>query len=238
MRKALEIGGIIAALTLIAFGVAALVIGIDGRSTVNSSIKQEQITGTPDMTPALIAAEVTAVKKAQSELAAKYGAANVPFTPTTIEAPTCSVAGKLVDSGDRARCFAQYMRIHALASTDGLVYSQMGRFMAKPGTPVKFTDMRGATSDPKWALVDAKTGRPVDNGARNLWVTETALSTALNSGYMASQISMFGVVVGLALLLSGLGFGILAVGGALRNPEYAFGKKKAQKTVGNVVPTT
>jgi len=38
---------------------------------------------------------------------------------------------------------------------------------------------------------------------------------------MADQISLFGIVVGIALLLSGIGFGILAVGGALRSPETA-----------------
>ncbi len=38
---------------------------------------------------------------------------------------------------------------------------------------------------------------------------------------MATQVGMFGVVVGIALLLSGLGFAILAVGGALRNPDSA-----------------
>jgi hypothetical protein len=34
--------------------------------------------------------------------------------------------------------------------------------------------------------------------------------------YMAEQLSVFGIVVGVALLLSGVGFVILAIGGALR----------------------
>ena len=50
-------------------------------------------------------------------------------------------------------------------------------------------------------------GRPVDNAARNIWVTETALTTALNTSYMAEQLALFGIVVGVALLLSGIGFG-------------------------------
>ena len=41
-------------------------------------------------------------------------------------------------------------------------------------------------------------------------MTETALTTALNMSYMAEQLSMFGIVVGVALLLTGLGFVILA----------------------------
>ena len=45
---------------------------------------------------------------------------------------------------------------------------------------------------------------------------------------MADQISLFGVVVGVALLLAGLGFAILSIGGALRNPDSALkGLKKS-----------
>jgi hypothetical protein len=238
MRKTFEIGGVFAAAILIAFGIAALVMGVNGRGTVSSSLKQEQIIGTPDMTPAGISAEVKAIRTAQAQLAAKFKAAGIPFTPTEVSAPTSSVAGKLVNGGDRARSFAQYMRIHALGSTNGLVYSQMGRFIAKDGTPFKATDGIGGTSDPKWALLDPKTQQPVSNGRRDLWVTETALTTALNAGYMASQISLFGVVVGVALLLSGFGFAILAIGGALRNPQTAlqFLHKKASITGGSPLP--
>jgi len=199
MRKFFEIGGVVAAAILIAFGIASIVIGVNGRSTVRTSLALEQIVGSPDMTPAAIAAE-----------AKKAG------LPNTIDLPTVPVAGKTIDTGDRARAFASYMRIHALEATGGLTYSQMGRFMAKPGTPVKFTDSHGATSDESYALVDATTKRPVENGARNLWVTETALTTALNTSYMAEQVSLFGIAMGVALLLAGIGFGILTVGGALR----------------------
>ncbi|MGZ8687064.1 MAG: hypothetical protein ACXWZP_01410, partial [Gaiellaceae bacterium] len=66
------------------------------------------------------------------------------------------------------------------------------------------------TSDSEAALKDAD-GNPVANAARNTWVTETALATALNVSYMASQIALFGLVVGIALLLSGIGFIILAL---------------------------
>ena len=108
------------------------------------------------------------------------------------------------------------------AHADRVAYAQMGRNIAKPGTPFKFTDGMGGTSDPKYALIDAKTKQPVNNGLRDLWVTYTALTTALNSSYMASQIAMFGIVVGVALLLAGIGFGILALSGALRSREPAF----------------
>jgi hypothetical protein len=234
MRKVFEIGGIVAAAVLIAFGIAALVMGNNGRNTVSNSLKQEQIYGTPDMTPKAIAGEVAAARTAQTQLFAKLHAAGVKIAPSQIVTPSCSVAGQLVDSGDRARCFAQYMRIHTFGATSGETYSQMARYIAKPDTPLKFTDGLGATSDPKYAALDPTTKQPVSNGRRDIWVTYTALTTALNASYMASQISLFGVVVGIALLLSGIGFGILAIGGALRSPETAF--KFLYKKVGGTAP--
>jgi hypothetical protein len=214
MRKFFEIGGVVAAAVLIAFGITSIVVGLNGRDTVQTSLAQEQIVGSPDMTPDAIAKEAKAAG-----------------LPSSITLPTVAVAGEKIDTGDEARAFAGYMRIHALEATGGLTYAQMGRFMAKPGTPSKFTDGHGATSIEKYALVDPNTKQPVDNGARNLWVTETALSTALNTSYMAEQVSLFGIAMGVALLLAGIGFGILAIGGALRNPDTAFSflRKRAAK---------
>ena len=205
MRKVLELGGVAAAAILVAFGIVSIVMAVNGRSTVRDSLKQEQIVGTPDMTPAGIAAE-----------AKQAGLKNVTL-------PTVAVAGKSIDTGARARAFASYMRIHALEATGGLTYAQMGRYLAKPGTPAKFTDGHGGTNDPAHAATNPQTKQPADNGARNVWVTETALTTALNTSYLAEQISLFSIVVGIALLLSGIGFAILAIGGALRNPEIAVG---------------
>ena len=207
MRKFFEIGGVIAAFTLIAFGIGALALGINGRSTVRDSLKLEQIVGSDDMTPALIAAD-----------ARKAGlSADVPL-------PTVNIAGKQINTGDRALAFASYMRIHTLESTGGLTYSQMGRFATADGAPA-------GTSDETVALKDAD-GQPIANGARNIWVTETALTTALNTSYMAEKTALFGIVVGIALLLSGLGFGILAIGGALRNADrsVSFGKRDPKTT--------
>jgi hypothetical protein len=209
-KRAFEFGGYIAAAILVAFGVAALVMGVNGRNTVGSSLKQEQIVGTPDMTPKAIAGEVAGAKAAQMKLFATLNKAGVQITPSPINTPNCSVAGKAVNGGGSARCFAEYMRVHTFEATNGLTYSQMGRYIAKPNTPVKFTDGLGATNDPTKAQIDPKTQQPVSNGRRDLWVTYTALTTALNVSFMASQLSLFAVVVGVALLLAGLGFGILA----------------------------
>ena len=229
MRKFFEIGGVVAGAVLIAFGIAAIVMGVNGRSTVSDSLKQEQITGTPDMTPTAIAGEVTAAKQAQSKLFSQLKAAGSNLTPSPIETPTCSVANKLVDTGSEARCFAKYMRIHTFGATSGLTYSQMGRYVAKPNTPLQSTDGLGATNDPKYAVADPKTQQPVSNGRRDIWVTYTALTTALNTSYFATQMALFGVVIGIALLLAGIGFEILAIGGALESPKAAFGLQRGAK---------
>jgi len=217
MRKFFEIGGMVAGAVLIAFGIAAIVMGFNGRSTVNDSLKQEQITGTPDMTPAAIAGEVKTAQQAQSKLFAQLKAAGSKMTPSPITTPSCSVANQVVNTGSEARCFAKYMRIHTYGATSGLTYSQMGRYVAKPGTPLQYTDGLGATSDPKYAASDPKTQQPLNNGRRDIWVTYTALTTALNTSYFATQMALFGIVIGIALLLAGIGFEILAIGGALEN---------------------
>ena len=212
MRKVFEIGGIIAAVVLVALGIVAVVMGFNGRSTVQDSLKQEFIVGSSDMTPEAIAAEAEQAK-----------------LPPSIALPTCDVAGEPIDTGSEAKCFAEYMRIHALEASGGYTYAQMGRFQAKPDTPADQLAKGGGTDNADYAVVDPKTGQPVSNPVRNLWVTETALSTALNAGYMADQISLFGIVVGITLLLTGLGFGILAVGGALRSEGSMLGSRRKGK---------
>lgn len=204
MRRAFEIGGIVAAVVMIAFGTAAIVMGANGRSTVQANLLAQKIVGTPDMTPTGITAE------------AKAAHLNV----ATLTIPACSVANVTVDSGSTARCFAQYMNIHALEATGGLLYSQMPRYASAngKGTNVLAAATKGAN------------GQPLDNPARDVWIQETALSTALNTSYMADQISLFGIVVGIALLLSGFGFAILAIGGALRNPDSALKAVQARHT--------
>jgi hypothetical protein len=217
MRKALQIGGIAAGVVLIVFGVAAVVLGVKGGNTVNDNLSQEFIVGSPDMTPSAIQPEIDAIKAEQQKIAAAQKEANVsPYTFTDVEAPDCSVAGEQVTDGNSALCFGKYMRIHALGSSSGLTYAQMGRYAAKADAPPQFTDFNGGTNDTKYAEVDTKTNQPVSNGARNLWVTETSLTTALYLAYTGSAISLFGIVVGIALLLSGIGFLILALSGAIQ----------------------
>src|SRR6476660_9389128 len=201
-RKLLKWGGFGAGAVLVAFGVVAIIMGFSGRATVANSLKLEKIVGSADMTPALIAKE--------AKDAGLVG----------VDLPTVAVAGESINSGPRARAFASYMRIHALEATGGYTYAEMGRFQAKPDTPKAQLAVGGGTDNPTWALTDTATKQPVANGARNLWVTETALSTALNTSYMADRLGLFGIVVGVALLLSGIGFILLAFA-ALHRPKTA-----------------
>jgi hypothetical protein len=213
MRKLFEIGGFIATAVLIVFGVVAIVMGVNGRNTVQDSLKLEQIVGTPDMNATAIAAE-----------AKKAG------LPASITLPTTDIAGKPIDSGARAHAFASYMRIHALEATGGVPYSQLPRFATSDGK---------GTSDPEKALT-GKNGQPVDNPVRQVWITETALSTALNASYLAENVALFGIVVGVALLLTGIGFGVLVIGGSLRGRENAlkgFGKRTPEAAGTTAVPT-
>jgi hypothetical protein len=186
-RRILEFGGIAAGLLMLAFGIGSLVLGINARSTVGEELTREFIVGSPDMNPA---ETEKAVKEA--------GLTNVPI-------PSCDVADKEIKTGADAHCFAQYMRIHALESSGGNTYAQMGRFVAAadPNDPKGTSDEAAAAKD--------ESGEPISNSARNTWVTETALSTALNVSYMAEQIGLFSIVVGIALILSGIGFIILAL---------------------------
>ena len=193
IRKVLEWGGVAAGIVLIGFGIASLVLAIAGHNDVRTQLKQEQIVGSPDMTPEAIAQE-----------------AKDAGLPASTDLPTCNVADQTIDTGSEAKCFASYMRIHALESTGGLTYAQMGRFQsaANPDDPAGTSDEAAAAKD--------ENGQPISNGARNIWVTETALATALNVSFLAESTALFGVVVAIALILSGIGFIVLALGGALR----------------------
>jgi hypothetical protein len=139
-------------------------------------------------------------------------------------------AGEQVLTGDQARAFALVMREHTLESTDGLTYAQMGRFQsaANPDDPAGTSDEEAAAKD--------ENGSPVANGARNIWVTETGLTTALNMSYMAEQLSIFGIVVGIALLLTGIGLMILALavlGGRFREQAAAQASAPTSVAIGH-----
>jgi hypothetical protein len=110
--------------------------------------------------------------------------------------------GASSNTGSEAKAFAKVMREHTLEATGGQTYAQMARFLDANGRP---------TNDEKAAAKDPKSGTAVANPARNIWVTETALTTALNTAYFADSTTTFVIAVGGALLLVGIGFLVLIV---------------------------
>ena len=173
MRQVFAYGGIAASVILIAFGIGAIVIGINGRSEVRDAIAEQNIAATPD-----------APELSNGELK----------------------AGQPIKNGSEAKAFANVMEHHALEATAGKRYAEMGRFLTAAGKE---------TNDENQAAKDPKTGQPVENGLRNLWVTETALTTALNTSYFAEQVAVFSIVMGIAMVFTGIGFLVLTLGGAL-----------------------
>ena len=115
-----------------------------------------------------------------------------------------SIANKPVDTGEKAKLFAEGMRLHTLKTTGDQTYSQMGRYLTAAGKP---------TDSEKAAAIDSTSGKPVENAARNIWVTETALATALNTSFFAESVARFAIVMGAALLLVGIGFLVLTLRG-------------------------
>ena len=192
LRRVAWIGGLIAGILLIVAGAAWIYIGADSRNEVHDTITREQITGSPDMSPEGIAPGIEA--------------AGIEVDP-----PDCDVAEKLIDSGDRARCFAEYMRIHALEGTGGRTYSEMGRFLDANGEEV-FSEEEAAK--------DPTSGRPVSNPARDLWVSQRALATGLELAYVGEQVSLFSIATGILFVVIGIGLLVmLTVGGVLVGPR-------------------
>jgi hypothetical protein len=131
---------------------------------------------------------------------------NITATPDAVEIGVNLEPGEPIDTGAEAKEFAKIIRTHALEATGGRTYAEMGRYLTETGEE---------TDDEAEAAKDDQ-GRPVQNGARNLWVTATSLTTALNTAFLAERIALFAIVMGVALLLTGIGFLVLTIGGALR----------------------
>ena len=94
--------------------------------------------------------------------------------------------------------------------------SETKRRKSGEGSVREYATADGKGTNDATKATKTASGQPLDNPVRAVWVNETALSTALNVSYMADQLALFGVVVGIALLLSGIGFIVLAAFGTLR----------------------
>ena len=185
MGKLFQYAGIAASVVLIAFGIGAVMIGLNGRDRVGTELAREQIVGTPDST----------------------------------------IPNQLVNSGSEAQAFAKVMRKHTLEATGGKTYAQMPQYLTTSGK---------GTSDTAAAATDPQTGAPTSTPARTIWVTETALTTALNTAYFAESMATFVIAMGFALLLTGIGFLVLSLR-VLRQPA-AESQKRAQPRTASAVP--
>jgi hypothetical protein len=114
--------------------------------------------------------------------------------------PDSSIAGQAVDTGGEAKTFGDTIRRHTLEATGGLTYAEMPRAV--------FKDTGKAVPDDQVDQALAS-GKAIDNPARQIWITSTALSTALNTSYFAESVATFTLVVGLALILIGIGLFVL-----------------------------
>ncbi len=172
MSKLYSLAGIAASVILIAFGIGAIYMGIDGRDRVRDDLAREQIVGTEDST----------------------------------------IPGQKVDTGKEAQAFAEVTRKHTLEATGGKVYAELPRAVYKEtGKPVPDEQAEAAL----------KSGTAINNPLRDLWLNQISLSTALNTAYFAESVSMFAMVMGFALLLTGVGFGVVSVRLLRRRPEEA-----------------
>lgn len=110
-------------------------------------------------------------------------------TPSDASIPNTPVRGPLT-----LKSQADIIRHHVLETTDGKTYSQMPQKVQKldaNGNPVL---------DDKGAPV------MVSNDARNIWITATTLTTALNFGIITYVFSGLIVFIGLISIWTGITF--------------------------------
>ena len=162
-EQALPYAGIAASIVLIAFGIGAIYMGIDGRDHVRNDLAASRSSAPPD---------------------------------STHPRPE----GRHRQRGPGLR------QGHAQAHPRGHRRPDL-----RPDGPLPRARRQGRPTTRSPPPIDPKTGKPVENGLRNMWVNETALSTALNTAYFAESVATFAIVMGIALLLAGLGFAVLTL---------------------------
>ena len=116
-----------------------------------------------------------------------------------------SIPGVQVTSVATAKSMADIIDKHALESTEGLTYSEMGRFMVEGGDP--------AGTNVEDEAVKGPDGRPLANPLRNVAFQAATLRTSLYSSVMAFEVA--NLVLGLGALIMVLGLSVGGVGVAL-----------------------
>jgi len=109
-----------------------------------------------------------------------------------------SIPNKPVRDPMTLKAQADVIRKHVLRTTNGKTFAEMPQQVAK--------------LDASGSAVIGKDGKPemIPNAARNIWVTATTLTTALNLGIIAYLISGLTILFGLSSIWVGVVFGALS----------------------------
>ena len=105
------------------------------------------------------------------------------------------------------------MRIHALEATGELTYAEMGRFQSAANP-----DDAAGTNDEAAAAKDEQ-GKPVSNASGTSGATRPRWRPHSTSPTWLSRSRSSGIVVGIALILTGVGLLLLAYAVFLREKE-------------------
>jgi cytoskeletal protein RodZ len=117
-----------------------------------------------------------------------------------VATPDSEIPNESVDTGSEAKKFADTIREHTLQATGGKTYAEMPRAVYEENNePVPEEEADQALAS----------GEAINNPERQIWVTSTALTTALNTSFFAESVATFTIVVGFALLLIGIGLLLL-----------------------------
>lgn len=101
-----------------------------------------------------------------------------------------------VTCGTAARSLAESIRRCTLESTGGRTYAEVESYLDRDRNP---------TSSREDALLDERTGEPLENPKHVMWLQSTTLQTALMQAYMGSRIADLTVGLGAALVAAGAG---------------------------------
>lgn len=142
---------------------------------------------------------------AKSDVRDKLGAQNITLTDDAAEIVPGAEPGALVDDPETAEAMAEIINAHALESTNGLTYAEMGRFATEDGDPAGTNDADEAATGPN--------GQPMPNPARNTAFQAAALQTSLYSSFMGFKVAdfvqgfgLFAIAVGLFMIFAGVAF--------------------------------
>ncbi len=115
-----------------------------------------------------------------------------------VTTPDSAIPNKPVRDPFTLKAQADVIRKHVLEATDGKTYAEMPQQVAK-------TDASGS------AVLD-KDGKPVmiPNAARNIWITATTLTTALNLGIVTYVFSGLVLLFGFVSIWTGIVFAALS----------------------------